>query len=177
MAFQWPCPCLHQCQQHFLHSGNLVGVFCLLLIFIKCIPLNYTAHVHVLSNAGLGLWPTPMALSMRLWLETQRYWARILAESDFCNRGCSFQSSKLFKGLDCAVPSMILCTIKTLKLFKKSREWSRLRASFLLSRYCNDFAESNVKHMSLKPESALNGGHFVFCLYFASWPNFNPALA
>ena len=29
-----------------------------------------------------------MAHSVHLWTDTQRYWARILAGSDICHRGC-----------------------------------------------------------------------------------------
>ena len=56
------------------------------------------------------------------------------------------QCSKLFKGMESAVMSMELCTIKS--------PWSysiRLGHSpFLLSRYCHDCAESNVKQYSLE---------------------------
>ena len=56
------------------------------------------------------------------------------------------QWSKLFKGMESAVMSMALCTIKN--------PWSysiRLGHSpFLLSRYCHDCAESNVKQYSLE---------------------------
>ena len=31
-----------------------------------------------------------MAHSVRLWLETQKYWVRIPAGSDICHRGCAY---------------------------------------------------------------------------------------
>ena len=31
-----------------------------------------------------------MAPSIRLWLETQSYWVRILVGSDVCHRGCAY---------------------------------------------------------------------------------------
>ena len=51
-----------------------------------------------------------MAHSVRLWLETQRYWVRMAAESDVCHRGCAYT---VFQTIQTpAVPFMILCTIK-----------------------------------------------------------------
>ena len=31
-----------------------------------------------------------MAHSIRLWLETQKYWVRISVGSDICHRGCAY---------------------------------------------------------------------------------------
>ena len=83
----------------------------------------------------------PMAHSSLLWLEARSYWVQILVGSDV-----PIQCSKLFKGMECAVMYMALCTIKN--------PWSysiRLGHSpFLPLRYCHDFAESNVKQYSLE---------------------------
>ena len=35
-------------------------------------------------------WSAPMAPSVRLWLETQRYWVRIPVGSNIRQRGCAF---------------------------------------------------------------------------------------
>ena len=56
-----------------------------------------------------------MAHSYRLGLITWVYQAGILVEPDICHRGRAYaliQCSKLFKGLECTVLSMVLCTIK-----------------------------------------------------------------
>ena len=71
--------------------------------------LNNRGSTHHVCWAGfVHIRPAPMAHSIRSWLETQRSWARIPAGSDVCHIQCS----KLFKCLECAVLSMVLCTIK-----------------------------------------------------------------
>ena len=51
----------------------------------------------------------------------------------------NIQCFKLFKGVECAVMSMVLCTIKkTLKSFVST-------PGFLLSRYCHDCTESEKR--------------------------------
>ena len=56
------------------------------------------------------LWPVPMVHSIWLLLETQRYWVQIPALSDTCHP--HIQCSKLFKGLECVVLSIVLYTMK-----------------------------------------------------------------
>ena len=57
-------------------------------------------------------WPAPMAHSYRLGLVTWRYKVRIPIGTDICHRGCAYRCSKLFKGMECTVLSMVLCTLK-----------------------------------------------------------------
>ena len=64
----------------------------------------------------------------------------------FVIRVMLLQSSKLFKGLECTVLAMVLCTIKNhLRLSKTLRYCS----SIFLSRYCHDCGESDVTQYSL----------------------------
>ena len=43
---------------------------------------------HFMSLEYFKHWSATMAHSVQLWLETQRYWFRISAESDVFHRGC-----------------------------------------------------------------------------------------
>ena len=58
----------------------------------------------------------PMAHSVLLWLDTQRYWVLIPAGANIFRRGCAYTLIKLLKGLECAVLSMAL---RTLQVFQK----------------------------------------------------------
>ena len=51
---------------------------------------------------------------LSLVVAEKRYWVRNPAGSDVCNQGCAYQVIKLFKGMQCAVLSMVLCTVKKL---------------------------------------------------------------
>ena len=84
-------------------------------------------------------WPAPMAHSYRLRLVAWRYQVRIPVGSDIVITGVHIQWYKLFKGLECTVLPMVLCTIKN--------PWSY--SGFLLSRYRHDCAESEVRQYSL----------------------------
>ena len=78
-----------------------------------------------LKNILLVIRPAPMAHSVQL--ETvSKCWVRIPAWSDVCHRGCAYiQYSKLFKGLECTMLAVVLCTIKNpWKSFDKSRAYS-----------------------------------------------------
>ena len=63
-----------------------------------------------------------MAHSIRLWLETQSYWARILVGSSVCYRGCAYTVFQTFQRP--GVCSDVCGTVYNkdpLKLFDKSR--------------------------------------------------------
>ena len=87
-----------------------------------------------------------MANSIWLWLETKVVLLESWSGRMFVLEVVHIQCAKLFKGLKCVVMSMALYTIKNLR-----RYLIRVGHSpFLLSRYCHDFAESNVKQYSLE---------------------------
>ena len=78
-----------------------------------------------------------MAHSILLWPEAQGYLVQILVGSDVSLRGCAYTLLQ-------TVQKHGVCTVhykEPLKLFDKTRAYS----PFLLSRYCHDCAESNVK--------------------------------
>ena len=68
---------------------------------------------------------------------------------DICHVAVHIQCSKLFKEIECTVLLMVLCTIKNLW----SHFWIRVAivpaSGFLLSRFCNGCAKSDVKQYSL----------------------------
>ena len=51
-----------------------------------------------------------MAHSVQSWFETQIYWVRIPVGGIFVIEFVHIQCSKLFKGLECVVLSVVLCT-------------------------------------------------------------------
>ena len=59
------------------------------------------------------------------------------------------QRSKLFKGLECAVLAMVLCTIKNLLGYSKRVGHIVPISCFLPSWYCHDCTESDVEQYSL----------------------------
>ena len=69
--------------------------------------------------------------------------------SDIWHRGCAYrlQCPKLFKGLECTVLSMVLCTIKN-HWSHSTRVGHSSISDFLVSRYCHNCAESDVKQYS-----------------------------
>ena len=89
--------------------GNIILADFHVIMFKSCFFLGVYILQSNLHDQELRL--APMAHSVRLWLETQMYWVRIPAGLDICHR-VVIQCSKLFKGLECAVLSMVLCTIK-----------------------------------------------------------------
>ena len=88
-----------------------------------------------------------MAHSILLWSEAQGYLVQILVGSDVSLRGCAYTLLQTVQRH--GVCSDVYGTVhykEPLKLFDKTRAYS----PFLLSRYCHDCAESNVKQYSLE---------------------------
>ena len=100
--------------------------------------------------------PAPMPHSIPLWLETQGTGFESQSGRMFVIVVVHIQCSELSECLECAVLSMLLYTIKN--------PWSHSirvghspglpTSSFLLSRYCHNCAESDVKQYSLTPAIA-----------------------
>ena len=89
--------------------------------------------------------PPPMAHSYRLRVVSWGYQVRIPVGRIFVIVAVHIQCSKLFKGMECTVLLMVLCTIKN-PLSHSKYEYGIVPASgFRLSRYCHDCAESDVK--------------------------------
>ena len=85
-----------------------------------------------------------MAPSIRLWLELRGTGFECRPCRIFVIDVVHIQCSKLFKSMECAVISLVLCT--------KTNAWSNAMkvgivptSGLLLSRYCHDCVESDVK--------------------------------
>ena len=71
------------------------------------------------------------------------------------------QCFKLLKDMECAVMSMALCTIK--KTLEDSYSVRVGYSPFLLSRYCHDCAENNVKQYSLEITTRVWMTDILYC--------------
>ena len=131
-----------------LLKQHWVNVSCLL-------TSNLVSELH--KNAYLWVYlyrPARMAHSVRLWLETRRYWARIPVGSDGCYRGCAYtvlrtvQKTGVCSALYGAVYYQAWYYKEPFKSYDKCPRHSP-DLGFFLSRYCHDRAESDVKQYSL----------------------------
>ena len=91
-----------------------------------------------------------MTHSIRLWLETQRYWVRIPTGPDICHRGCEY--TVLQTAQMTGMCNAVYGTVHYKQITSSCSHSIRVEHSpnfwLLLSRYCHDCAESDVKQFT-----------------------------
>ena len=113
-------------------------------------------QVFVLNNAPLK-WPAPMAHSPRLGLVTWRYEVRVPVGADICHRGCAYTMLQNVQRY--GVYSAAYGTVhykEPLKSFEIRVVHIVPASGFLLSRYCNDRAKSDIKQFSHLRDPKIN---------------------
>ena len=95
-------------------AGTLQGLSGVLTRVYICQDNSLIAWFESLCGRYIFLehtYAVTQTVQIRGIIMTQRYRFRISAGSDVCHRAVHIQCSKLFKGLESAVLSIVLCTI------------------------------------------------------------------
>ena len=121
--------CMYHLTSAFSHR-----LFVAIAVFFQRLTVSKVRWFDALSlnNPCSSVYSTaPMAHSIRLWLEIQRYWVRIPTGSDVYYRGCSYTVLQTVQmPWVCSVVYSTVHCKEPFKLFDKSWAYSRLQASF-----------------------------------------------
>ena len=119
-----------------------------LVIRINISGLQSSRQINISSCGFLWCGPAPMAHSYRLGLVAWRYQIRISVGPDICHRGCIYTVLQTVQR-----PGVYSAVYGTVHYKEPSESFEikvghSLGSGFLLSWYCHDCAESDVKQYS-----------------------------
>ena len=112
----------------------------------NCIPVYiYLCIESPLVKKILYIWGRPRALKLFITFVKLKELTHHLVFSDVCHRGCTYT---VLQTVQCAVLSMVLCTIKN-SLSQSIGVGHNSDLGFFLSRYRHECVENDVKQHSL----------------------------